>query len=128
MSKLKIPEVPPGIGARGSAFWISSQTDMEFDARETDLLTEVCRTLDMIDLLSESIESDGVMLTGSQNQRVVNGAVAELRQQQAAYARLVTQLNLDGAAEGEGMKTPRSASASSTAKVRWAKRAGGFGA
>lgn len=120
--------MPEGIGDRGSAFWISVQKDLEFDPLETDLLIEVCRVLDTIDALAEAIEQDGVMLTGSQGQKVLNGAVAEIRQQQAAYARLAAQLNLDGAEDGEGIKSPRAASASATAKRRWAQKAGGFGA
>ena len=123
-----VPDVPAGIGKRGRAFWIDVQSDLEFDARETDLLVEVCRTLDTIDALAAAVERDGVMLIGSQGQQVLNGAVAELRQQQAAYARLVTQLNLDGAEQGEAMRTPRAASASATAKRRWAGRERGLGA
>jgi hypothetical protein len=131
-SHKRAPQLPPppnGLGLRGSEFWTAAQSQLEFDERETDLLTEVCRTLDTIDLLSAAIDTDGVMLTGSQGQRVLNGAVAERRQQQAAYARLVTQLNLDGAEEPGAMKTPRSASAAETAKRRWAqKKNRGFGA
>ena len=123
-----VPDVPAGIGKRGRAFWIDVQSDLEFDARETDLLVEVCRTLDTIDALAAAVERDGVMLIGSQGQQVLNGAVAELRQQQAAYARLVTQLNIDGAEQGETLRTPRAASASATAKRRWAGRERGLGA
>ena len=115
----EIPVVPDGIGDRGGAFWVTVQEQMSFDARETDLLVEVCRTLDMIELVSAAIEDDGVMIMGSQGQLVLNSAVAELRQQQASYARLVLQLNLDGAVSGEGMKSARASSASETAKRRW---------
>ena len=123
-----VPDVPAGIGKRGTAFWLDVQGELEFDARETDLLVEVCRILDTIDALAAAVKRDGVMLTGSQGQQVLNGAVAELRQQQAAYARLVTQLNLDGAEQGEAMRTPRGASASATAKRRWSGRESGLGA
>lgn len=123
-----VPKVPAGLGLRGAAFWKAVQADLEFDARETDLLIEVCRTLDTIDELSVAVERDGIMLKGSQGQQVLNGAVAELRQQQASYARLVTQLNLDGAESGVGMRSPRGASASATAKRRWSQKSGGFGA
>jgi hypothetical protein len=115
------PPPPADLGPRGSAFWTASQTDLEFDTRETALLLEVCRTLDTIDALATSVQLDGVMLVGSQGQQVLNAAVGELRQQQAAYARLVTQLNLDGA-EGVPMKSPRAASASLTARRRWQNR------
>jgi hypothetical protein len=120
---LNIPPAPEGIGLRGKAFWVEVQSELEFDARETGLLTEVCRVLDTIDLLAESIATDGVTLEGSQGQKVLNGAVAELRQQQATYARLVTQLNLEGAATGEAMRSPRASSAAATAKRRWQKDA-----
>jgi hypothetical protein len=123
VSDLNIPPVPEGIGRRGKAFWVDVQGELEFDAKETELLLELCRVLDTIDLLAESIAADGVMLEGSQGQRVLNAAVAELRQQQAAYARLVTQLNLEGAGTGEAMRSPRAASAAATAKRRWQKDA-----
>jgi hypothetical protein len=123
VSDLNIPPVPEGIGRRGKAFWVDVQTELEFDARETGLLLEVCRILDTIQLLAQAVAADGVMLEGSQGQKVLNAAVAELRQQQAAYARLVTQLNLEGASSGEVMKSPRAASAAATAKRRWQKDA-----
>jgi hypothetical protein len=123
VSDLNIPPVPKGIGRRGKAFWVDVQSELEFDARETGLLLEVCRILDTIDLIAQAVAADGVMLEGSQGQKVLNGAVAELRQQQAAYARLVTQLNLEGAATGEAMRSPRAASAAATAKRRWKKDA-----
>ena len=69
-----LERVPEGLGPRGSAFWVSAQTELEFDTRETDLLIEVCRTLDMIDSLTAAIASDGIMLTGSQGQQVLNAA------------------------------------------------------
>jgi hypothetical protein len=123
MNDLNIPLVPRGIGPRGKAFWVDVQGNFQFDARETELLLELCRVLTTIDLLAEAVAADGVMLEGSQGQKVLNGAVAELRQQQAAYARLVTQLNLEGAATGEAMRSPRAASAAATAKRRWQKDA-----
>jgi hypothetical protein len=100
------------------------QTELEFDARETDLLIEVCRTLDTIDGLAAVIARDGLMLVGSQGQMVLNAAVGELRQQQAAYARLCAQLDIDSAEVGSSMRSPRAASASATAKRRWAQKSG----
>lgn len=113
------PPVPDGLGLRGAEFWVECQADLAFDSRETELLTEVCRTLDTIDSLAAAIAADGVMIQGSQGQQVLNSAVAELRQQQIAYSRLVLQLNLDGAEGDEGMKSSRAASASEAAKRRW---------
>ena len=82
------------------------------------MLLETCRTLDVIEVLSAAIESDGVMLTGSQGQPVLNGAVPELRQQQAALARLVIQLNLD-APDVAGAVSAKSAASKAAAQKRW---------
>ena len=108
-----------GLKARGLDLWNHLHDTYEFDAQETNLVIEVCRTLDTIDTLAASVSSDGVMLTGSMGQLVLNSAVAELRQQQAAYARLVTMLNLSDAESGSALITARSASAAAAANARW---------
>lgn len=117
---MKSPVPPKGLQPRGRKLWKELHARYEFDPHEAEAVLEVCRTLDVIDLLAGAIQRDGAMIMGSQGQMVLNSAVAELRQQRASYARLVAQLNLDGAESGEGMKSPRSASASATAKRRWA--------
>ena len=110
-----------GLKARGLGLWTQLHDTYEFDPQETNLVVEVCRTLDTIDTLAASIEKDGTMVLGSQGQMVLNSAVAELRQQQAAYARLVTMLNLNAAESGSALLTATSASASAAANARWSK-------
>ena len=110
-----------GLKARGLGLWTQLHDTYEFDPQETNLVIEVCRTLDTIDTLAASIEKDGTMVLGSQGQMVLNSAVAELRQQQAAYARLVTMLNLNAAENGSALLTATSASASAAANARWSK-------
>lgn len=106
------------LGPRGREFWDAQQAQLEFDPHEAAVLLEACRTLDMIDSLAGAIDADGVMLTGSQGQRVVNGAVAELRQQQAALARLIIQLNLD-APDVAGAVSAKAAAGRAAAQKRW---------
>lgn len=106
------------LGNRGRAFWDAQQAQLEFDPHEEAVLLEACRTLDMIDALAKAVESDGVMLVGSQGQPVLNGAVAELRQQQAALARLIIQLNLD-AADVAGAISAKSGASRAAAQKRW---------
>ena len=53
------------------------------------MLLEACHTLDVIEVLKVAIERDGMMQTGSQGQPVLNGAVAELGEQQTAFTREV---------------------------------------
>ena len=110
-----------GLKARGLDLWTQLHETYEFDPQETNLVIEVCRTLDTIDTLAASIKKDGTMVLGSQGQMVLNSAVAELRQQQAAYARLVTMLNLNAAESGSALLTATSASASAAANARWSK-------
>lgn len=112
---------PKGLGARGTALWEELQEAMEFDPQEEALLLETCRTLDTIDSLAESIEDDGVMITGSQQQKVLNPAVGEMRQQQQSYARLLTMLNLGSVEGATQLITATSASAQAAANARWSK-------
>lgn len=112
---------PVELGSRGRALWGDLWGTYEFDPHETEMVMETCRTLDVIDKLTESIEVDGVMITGSQGQKVLNAAVAELRQQQAAFARLVGQLNLLDAELGSAMSA-RSSGARAAAQARWREK------
>lgn len=107
-----------GLGARGRAFWDEQQAELEFDPHEEQVLLEACRTMDTIDALSTAIDRDGVMLTGSQGQARLNGAVAELRQQQAALARLIVQLNLD-ADDVAAAVSAKGAASRAAAQKRW---------
>ena len=106
------------LGARGRQFWDAQQAQLEFDPHEEAVLLEACRTLDTIDSLARAVKTDGVMLVGSQGQPVLNGAVPELRQQQAALARLIIQLNLD-ATDVAGAVSAKSAASRAAAQKRW---------
>ena len=118
----EIPPVPAGIGPRGGALWQHVQEDSTFDPRETNLLIEVCRILDTIDALSESIAGDGIMVAGSQGQLVLNAAVGELRQQQQSYARLVTMLNLDELQGATAILSTTRVKAQTAANARWSSQ------
>ena len=110
---------PPVIlRTRGKALWIELQEKFEFDPQDVQLLLETCRTLDVIDSLSQSMDTDGVMIVGSQGQMVLNSAVAELRQQQAAFARLVGHLNLLDVELGQAISA-RSRAAKTAGQARW---------
>ena len=115
----KLAPPPRSLKTRGRKLWISIHTEFDPYEHETAMILEVCRTLDTIDTLAASIAKDGTMLLGSQGQMVLNSAVAELRQQQAAYARLVPLLNLDASA-AVPMLAPTQARASHAAKARHA--------
>jgi hypothetical protein len=110
-------DVPAGLLGRGSAFWIEMLTELEFDTKETALVLEAARVLDRIDQLAEAIEADGLTVKGSMGQTVIHPAVAELRQQQAAFARLIGGVNLpDDDAAADRFKYERAKAGSD---ARW---------
>jgi len=74
-----------------------------------------CRTLDTIRELEDLVRSDGLVSTGSTGQTVIHPALVELRQQRAAYARLVKALDL---ADDDRQETRRKAQARA-ARERW---------
>jgi hypothetical protein len=94
--------------------------DLEGDQHDADLVLETCRVLDVIDALAGAVDRDGVTVTGSRGQIVINPAVQEMRQQQVVFSRLIAQLNLDEAELG-AMLTARRASAKRAGQVKWRK-------
>lgn len=84
---------PPGLGERGGKFWSELHESLEFEPHESALVLEACRTLDRIEAL-EHLLVGGLASTGSTGQTVVHPAVAELRQQQAGFARLMAAVNM----------------------------------
>jgi len=90
----RLPPAPNGLGTRGRRYWKVIQGGYELTESETELLIEVCRTLDDLDRLSEAVAAEGAMTTGSAGQPVVNPALTEARGQRANLHRLVAALRL----------------------------------
>ena len=116
MTESAKPSPPQGLAERGVQFWIDLHESLEFDPQETALLTEACRTLDRIEAL-EALLAGGLTSVGSTGQTVVHPAVAELRQQQAGFARLMGAVNLP--ADVATADRFRSARAHAGAAARW---------
>jgi len=111
------PEAPVEFGERGASLWRELHACLEFDVREVALIVEACRTVDIIDELAGAVKADGLMSAGSTGQPVVNPAVAELRQQQAAFARLIGALKFpEDDAAADRFRTVR---AKAGAAARW---------
>ena len=118
---------PQVLEKRGRQAWKSLSEKYEFDAHEREVLLEFCRVLDRIDSLSGRVDSDGVMISGSQGQLVLHPAVAEIRQQQQAAGRLLLQLDLPDAEGDVALSRQISSQAQAAANARWqrSKRARG---
>jgi Phage terminase, small subunit len=65
------------------------------DAAWLGIFEMACATEDTMAELEALVKSDGLLSTGSKNQTVIHPAVIELRQQRAAFARLLVQLSLN---------------------------------
>ncbi len=132
MTTARKPSPPRVLARRGRALWRALHADLEFDAHESEIVLEACRTADTIDQLQAAVDEQGVTALGSMGQTIVHPAVAEIRQQQASLSRLLTTLNLNAALEGQtgdvAMQRAISAQASAAANARWARSKGARGA
>jgi hypothetical protein len=66
---------------------------LELDPPELELLTEACRTLDLITDLRAEAAKNGIVIASNQGVRV-HPAVVEARQQRLALAKLLAALGL----------------------------------
>lgn len=126
---VSVPRPPKGLQGRGARLWRSLHEVLEFSPAESVIVLEACRVVNRIDALDEAIAENGTMVSGSAGQLVVNPAIGEQRQQQAGLARLLTQLQLDVAADGGvATVTAISAAAKRAAEARWSRSKGVRGA
>lgn len=74
------PKAPKNLRERGRRTWdnVTSKYELRFD--ELDILEDVCREIDLIDSLEESLEGAPQTVRGSQGQEVANPLITELRQ------------------------------------------------
>lgn len=98
-------EKPDGLGQRGSAFWERVVDEYEPAIDDLELLTETCRTLDLVEELQGRLSEKGV--------------VTEIRLQRQLLARFLVQLGLPDE-EGETMPSPASERGRRAAESRWA--------
>jgi hypothetical protein len=104
-----LPTPPRGLSetAEGLWWWVlagegADHDGYELDAHELGLLREAARTLSRCDELAGVLEAEGLTTTGSKGQTVAHPALAEVRQQQLAYGRLVAQLRLPEGEDDDG--------------------------
>jgi hypothetical protein len=102
---------------RGSEFYLRTIQTRYVDDAQGILLEEVCRTIDLIDMLAERTATDPK-------------AVAEIRQHRLVLGRLLAQLNLGPEYDiatgqviggGTGVISTTSARARHAAQARWAE-------
>lgn len=89
---------PSGLSRKGKSLWAAVTTEFELAEHEAAQLEEACRVRDTIALLQGLVAEDGAMIESSQGMRL-HPAIAEVRQQQLALARLLATLNVPAPVE-----------------------------
>ena len=82
------PRVPPGLGPRGRRLYRDLRAGFDFDAGESVVLNEACRTADLVDRLASRLAAEELIVDGSRGQSVLNPIAAELRLQRDLLGRL----------------------------------------
>jgi hypothetical protein len=113
---------PKGLSRRGNRFWRAVQATYELDLAETELLIEVCRTLDLCEQLQAVLDRDGLQVDGSTGQRRVHPAVGELRASRQVLGRLLAQLQLPDD-DDQALPSPAQARSRKAAHARWDRTA-----
>ena len=116
------PDPPSGLVARGRGrrFWRAAWDRLDdrlvYDEAEVELLTEVCRVLDLVDELEDRLRADGPLASGSKGQPVPHPSVAMLTAQRSLLAKLLAMVDFGGEAV---LKSPRQIQAAKAAQSRW---------
>lgn len=91
---------PEGLEEKGTKLWASVVDEFELAEHELAVLEEACRIRDQLEKLRKAIKDDGTMIPSSQGSRL-HPAIAETRQQQLAFARLLATLDVPGLEDDE---------------------------
>lgn len=91
---------PEGLEESGRRLWASVLAVYELEEHEAAVLTEACRTVDLLDELDQEVRAYGVVVESPQGPKA-NPAAVEARQQRIALARLLAALRLPSGEEGD---------------------------
>ena len=115
-------KTPMGLKTHGKRTWEAVTNKYELRTDELDILEDICREIDLINVLEKELKDAPLMLKGSQGQDVVNPMVTELRQHRATKRSLWAALKLPDDDAGMGANQQRDA-----AQSRWASAYGKSG-
>lgn len=113
------PAEPENLAARGRKFWRDVVAVYTLSRPELELLTEVCRQLDLVELLQATLTADGPVAQGSRGQTRLHPAVAALSSVRTVLARQIAQLDLPDP-DGETIPSAAQVQARKAAQARWA--------
>ena len=114
--------LPDGLDERGEAFWRAVVDEWELRPDELQLLVEVARALDTVEMLQRQLDADG-MTVAKGDGTALHPALCELRLQRQTLARALAQLSLPND-DGTVLASPLSARGRRAAESRWAMTKG----
>ena len=114
-------KAPADLGTSGRQLWDDMHAQMtasgaEFDEKDLTLLTMACRQMDDVAAMQATLQADGVIVTGSTGQPVLNRVVTELRNARESVARLLKQIDWPDERQSASDK------ARHAARSRWGSR------
>ena len=85
---------PPGLGPAGRSLWRSIARKWRLDEREHAVLSQACRTADLITQLEDLLAREGLTVAGSNGQPRLSPIPAEIRAQRLALEKMLAALSL----------------------------------
>ncbi|ACQ80775.1 hypothetical protein Bcav_2527 [Beutenbergia cavernae DSM 12333] len=102
------PKAPSGLGTAGRKLWRAIVVDLDLGPHEELLLTQACRTADILDKLNLEARDADLTVVNSRGDRVANPLLTEQRLQNIVLARLLASLRLpEGVDEDDRMSRPQ---------------------
>lgn len=112
------PSPPTGLGKRGRLFWRDVTVGFDLERDELELLTEICRQLDLVELLEATLTAEGVTTEGSRGQTRLHPVVQALNAGRQLLQRQLSQLGLPDT-DDSAVASPASVQARKAAQARW---------
>jgi hypothetical protein len=120
---LSVREIPAGLGSRGAALWDHVAAVYQLGPDEVELLVELCRTVDMAELLAA--ECSARPMVDGRYGPTVNAAMRELRLQRSEMRHLAAALGLPDSTGQPNVESGNTKRARRAANARWKEVADG---
>ncbi len=85
---------PAGLTASGAALWRAVTADFDLDQHDLLVLKEACRCADRLDALTAEATKHGLTSVNKRGDLIASPLLAEARQQQIVFTRLIASLRM----------------------------------
>lgn len=123
------PRRPAGL-KRSAKLWDQVTGTYQLRPDECRLLEDACREADLVDRLQRTLDGVSLTVEGSMGQTVAHPALQEIRQHRSVLQRMMAQLKLPDAQDGQGRgqggtRGSQSDKARAVAHARWSRQTTG---